>query len=744
MRKLLNILLFCTTASFAQNYQYAQNKKPELQKAASIVEAPLSRVIDLNQIEEKAYFAAHFLPLSEKANIQKALDQYGAIRLDKGSYEGVAITMHSNQHIYGHPTFSWTSKITVAGGSSNVSLINMHVEGEDLHLGNGAPITNCLFKNFAFTGIVADSGAMIENCEFINFIISYTNLDFSKSGYYRNNKFIKIQGGGAEPRGTAGITIKGNSSTPSYGNTHLWTNLLTPQGDAIVLDNLQSSNWVGVDTEMWNSEGLSVGNKSMFYATNMGVLNITELGGTDYSKTPTGGYNIDAKKLLLLNNGIGSSVLSKISTTTNAFNLGSYIDITRQEGTVGGYDLSGQRLQDIYNTSDVYINGLIQSTVLSNTGTMVTDYLGTKKTPWSRPSWENLPDPLGANWKIDRVGKPDSASYIQNLINTNKIAELPEGVFYIGSSLNVGSNGEGIIGAGTGKTIICGLTDDFPLISMYNKKSPGADYFGTDYTLAYLTLQGGSKGQFFPENYWGTSYITPKFVIFRDQAIGAHFYKMGGTDNCFWDHVSFINCGIGFYQDSKYFTGDPGYIDKVVFYDNQFLNCGIGVSVQAARADNLNAWVNCKFDNNEIAYENGSNNFPIMANCDFTNTYGDYIIRGGDISLYNCDFHDNKPTIATHHFVQIWAEGCNFMDNVPFSTSVINNSTSQTILNSTIVGDAIDRKHTGNKLDRSLFMNTNLLFHPTINKFMMTVKGVVPTVIIDAAPNPYPQLLVTQ
>jgi hypothetical protein len=48
---------------------------------------------------------------------------------------------------------------------------------------------------------------------------------------------------------------------------------------------------------------------------------------------------------------------------------------------------------------------------------------------------ETLPDPLGANWRTERVGKPDSTAYIQNLINTNGIAELPEGVFYISSTL---------------------------------------------------------------------------------------------------------------------------------------------------------------------------------------------------------------------------------------------------------------------------------------------------------------------
>ncbi|MCW2118482.1 hypothetical protein [Flavobacterium sp. 7A] len=747
MRKLINILLFCSTVSFAQNYQYAQNKKQEPIKASQPSKA--AQKLDLNQIEEKAYFAAHFLPLSEKANIQKALDQYGSIRLDKGSYEGVEITMHSNQHIYGHPTLSWTSKITIAGGSSNVSLINMHVEGSTLHLGAGSPITNCLFKTFSFTGITADVGAKIENCEFINFINSYIYFDFSTSGYYRNNKFIKIQTGGGYLQGVAGIFIKGNNTTPSFGNTHVWSNLLTPNGDAIVLDNLQSSNWIGVDAEMWNSQGNSIGNKSMFYATNMGDLAITELGGADYSNIPTGGFNIQANKLVLVGNGIGSKIDSKVSPNANVFNIGSYKTYIRSTGAVTGFSVEAQRNYDSDHASDVYLDGKLQPTALANPSNIINSYVGTKKTPWARPNWEDLPDPLGANWKANRVGKPDSASYIQNLINTNKIAELPEGVFYIGSTLIVGSNDEGIIGAGTGKTVICGLTDDFPLITMVDKVFDGASYIGSRYYLANLTLQGGSKGQFFPEDFTGTTYVSPKFVVFRNQAIGVHLYKMGGTDNCFWDNVSFVNCGIGLYQNPKPFIGSdsnasPGYIDKTIWYNAQFINCGIGMSTKAMRGNNLLTWVNCKFDNNEVAYENGSTSYPIMANCTFTNNHGEYVIRGGDISLYNCDFSGNTPNIATHNFVQLWADGCNFMDNVKFSNVVSGNDNSQTVLNSTIVGDAFHKNRADAKPDNSLFMNTNLVAHPEYNKFMVTVHNEVPNVIIDAVPDPYPQILVTQ
>jgi hypothetical protein len=70
----------------------------------------------------------------------------------------------------------------------------------------------------------------------------------------------------------------------------------------------------------------------------------------------------------------------------------------------------------------------------------------------------NLTWPVRANWRTERVGKPDSTAYIQNLINTNGIAELPEGVFYISSTLLLPIDNaaikQGIQGKGTGKTVI--------------------------------------------------------------------------------------------------------------------------------------------------------------------------------------------------------------------------------------------------------------------------------------------------
>ncbi|WP_281337154.1 hypothetical protein [Flavobacterium eburneipallidum] len=733
MKNLIYFLSLFSTVVFSQNYNYGIEERPKQTTPAKPAGVN-------NQLEEIEYFKAYLLPLSQKATIQKALDTYGSVRLEKGDYSGVPIVMKSNQKLYGHNTLNPVSRITIAAGSTNVHLESLNIDGagQGIQFEAGNPITNCIIKTTKY-GTITAVGAKLENNLFIN-ILSRIHFDFSATGYYRNNKFIKQQSGIVSPI----VLIKGNSITPSNGNVHFWTNLLTPWGDGMVLDNLGDTTFIGVDAEGWNGTGSSVGNKAAIYARNMSNLKLAEVGGANgYSPVKTPGFDIQANNLLLIHPAIGSDAISLVSPNANVVNVGAYMNYARSTGTVTGYDITAQRYHYPDNTQDVLYNGVVQSTITTpaTVSTIKNAFLGTKLTPWTKPNWETLPDPLGVNWKTERIGKPDSRDYIQNLINTKGIAELPEGVFYIGSTLNVSGQNQGIIGSGTGKTVICGLTDDFPLITMVSFVN------GINYHLSNLTLQGGSVGQFFPENYVGTAYLNTKFVVYRDQKIGIHYYKMGGTDNCFFDNISFVNCGVGIMQEPKMITDNvdiSGYIDKVVYYKGQYINCGIGTSNHAMRGNNLNSWVDCKYDGNRIAYSNGSNNFSIMANCDFTNTTGEYVAKGGDLSLYGCNFYNNRPTIASTNFVNIYAEGCSFLDKVQFARVVPNNDNGAIVINSTIIGDVVTKNRSDNKKDNSLFINTALPFHPTLSKFMMKVTNGKPTVVIESEPNPYPQFLVTQ
>ncbi|WP_433764333.1 hypothetical protein [Flavobacterium ginsenosidimutans] len=725
MKKLIYFLLFSTTV-FSQNYQYAIDEAP--------VKTPENPVV-ANQPEETDYFNAHVVPVTQKATLQQALDTYGSVRLERGDYSGVDIVMRSNQKLYGHPSLNLFSNITIAAGSTGVVIEYLLPADKTITLQAGGVISNCTLKSIKWATLKA-TNATFENNSFINFGGPIL-IDCSQSGYFRNNKFIKHQSGGL----STVLTMKGNSTTPSYGNVNLHTNFLTPHGNTTDMDNLKTATFVGIDAEGWNLTG--DGTYAMFKASNMGNVKITDLGGgNSYSAVRTGAYDIDAANISILNKKLNTEfdVISARSNMTLVGALGGY---KRGSGTVTGYDLWG----NLDNSNSVKYNSTEQTTAITNStilANLSSSILGTKYTPWARPNWETLPDPLGANWRTDRVGKPDSTTYIQNLINNSGIADLPEGVYYISSTLKIPlDKSHGIMGKGTGKTVIVGLTDDFPLISL----TGGQD---ANFVLAHLTLQGGSTGVYSSQNY-GTqhmSFVWLKYVVFRDQTNGFHLDKMMGFDNNFFDNISFVNCNKGFYQDALVggVSDNSSFVDKTMFYRGQFINCTTAVSMLATRADNLNAWVDCKFDGGDTALNLSANNYPLAANSDFTNFKGKNVISSGEISFYSSNFYNNSNTGSTIKAIATYLEGCTFSDSAPMFSSVLYNPVYSYIVNSTITGSVTALTIDGdwNSKYYGIFMNNTFRANTTLSKLLVNVKEGASTVIINTASTPYPQLLVTQ
>lgn len=690
-----------------------------------------------NQLEEIEYFNAYLLPLAQKATLQAALDKYGSVRLEKGDYSGVPIVMRSNQRLYGHPSLTQVSDITIAAGSKNVHLEDLFLNYSYITFQAGGVISGCNIKTIKY-GTMRGTNVMLENNSIINFR-GTLNFDCSQSGYIRNNKIIKNQSGSLSNL----LVMKGNAITPSYGNVHLHTNFLTPHGDSAILEGLESATFVGIDAEGWNFAGK--GTKAMFYARSMGDVKITDLsGGNSYGTWQTPSYDIETNNFLLMNRDlIESGTVPTMSNKTNFLSYYNQLDnYTRFGGGTTGFDLKAQHFDKNYNkNSDVKLNNVVQTSTISNQSPIINAILGTKYTPWARPDWEILPDPLGANWKVDRIGKPDSRAYIQNLIDTNKIAELPEGVFYISSTLMMPTIDfkHGIVGQGTGKTVIVGLKDDFPLISTTASQDGS-------FILSNLTLQGGSVGIYTSLNYGALkiAWQNIKFVVFRNQTYGIHLDKNGGWDNTFLDNVGFVECNIGFYQEPAIGSDkselNSTYVDKTMFYKNQFIKCTTAISMIATRADNVNAWVDCKFDNNAISLNIENQKFPIVANCDFTNHRGANIIKGAALSMYNCNFYNNSVTDATFKSAGGFFEGCNLMDDVKMFADYYVDTRSY-IINSTVKGNVIKA---GSSIFQSVLVNSVLLSNPSLSKMLVNIKDRVPTVLINEASTPYPQLLVTQ
>ena len=701
-----------------------------------------------NQLEEIEYFKAYLLPIAQKATLQQALDKYGSVRLEKGDYSGVKLVLKSNQRLYGHPTLSQVSSITIASGSSNVFLIDLFMADAPIVLQSGGIISNCTFKSIKWTTLQG-TNVMFENNSLINFG-GLIRLDCSQSGYIRNNKLIRYGGGTYSDL----FVMKGNNTTPSYGNVNLWSNFLTPHGNTTNLDNLSSATFVGIDSEAWNltndSEGWNLpggGTRAMFYAKNMGNIKIADLnggnGGTPVqNRTPV--FNIDALNLSVLGRGVNDPT-DILSVRTNSYFVNGLGTYTREAGAVTGFSFNANLAG-----KDIKYNDVAQTSIINNPAdvTKISNIILDKQyTPWARPTWETLPDPLGPNWQKQRVGKPDSTTYIQNLINTNAIAELPEGVYYISSTLKIPADRKhGIIGKGTGKTVICAMTDDFPILSI-----GGGGVVDGNIALAYLTLQGGKTGFYASKEYGdlNIAYQLMKFVVFRNQVNGIHLNRTGGFDNNFLENIAFVNCNKGFYQEPS--PGDSGeinsaYVDKTMFYQSQFINCNTAFSMLATRADNLNAWVNCKFYGGNTALDLASNNFPIIANSEISNFVGTNVIRSNAISMYNTNVHGNSISSATLKVNGANIEGCNFLDNSPLFDKVLYNSVEHYVLNSTITGDALVTipANQGYYPQSAVFSNSTLLANPTLSKLLVHIKAGVPKVIIDTSPKPYPQLLVTQ
>jgi hypothetical protein len=716
MKKLIYLLLF-STAVFSQNYNYAVKKTQKT--------APSSAINSANQVEEDDYFAAYVLPLAQKANLQAALNTYRAVRLEAGNYKegGLArITLNSNMKLYGHASYNELPEINIAAGATNV-LVTSVKAWHGINFMSGAAITNCTISHVS-GGDISAVNASVENCTFVDIIGSNLNINNVSSGYFRNNKIIKHWVTSVSPQ----LFLKGNTTTPSYGNTWAWLNLLTAHGDATDIDNFGNLNIIGLDAEAWNFKNLGTG-KALLHMRNMGDVKLVSMAGFGYATNSTPVFDIQANNLMLLAKKLSTSG-GPSTTTAKTFTVAS--DASPYSVTGGNYDIRGH-----FNNSSISYNGTNQTSL--TTGTTATNIrssiVATQKQPWARPLFGQIGDPLGVNWQSERVGKTSSRAYIQNLIDTKGIANLPEGTFYIDAPLLVNQD-EGIVGSGTGKTAIVGLTDDFNLI---NVRGAGVSSF----TLCYLTLQGGSKGVHITSDGFGNWYqpngINFKYVVFRNQAnFGIEVAQMYGMDNCMFDQVHFFNIPTAFKQtpDPAYGgfeTNHMTYIDKTVFYNCQVVNCGTGFSMRTARADNLNAWINCNFVGNNVAVNLSAHNAPVMINCDFKNNSGTRIIEATpSIGLYSCNFSNNTASnIIKGETVNI--EGCNFMDASPlFETNV-----TAYIFNSTVVGSL-------KNMPKAMLVNSNIQSDSSLNYSFVNRVNNINSVILNDTPAPYPQLLVTQ
>jgi len=630
--------------------------------------------------------------------------------------------------LYGHQTYNVVPEINIAAGSENV-LISSVKAWYGLNFLSGAPISKCVIGHIS-GGDISATNASIENCTFFNIIGTNLLIDNSFSGYFRNNTFVKHWVTSSYPQ----LFLKGNDTTPSYNNIWVWLNLLTAHGDATDIDNFGNIHIVGLDAEAWNYQNLGTG-KALLHMRNMTDVRLVGMSGNGYAANSSAVFDIESEYLTMLDKRIFTSIGPPSVTSANTLTVNS-----TSSSQYGAYTVNGDKpdTRVYFNDNHVTYNGIEQSNTIADplvSSNIKNHLLGLRRKPWSRPIFPEIANPAGINWQAERVGKPSSRAYIQGLIDSNGVANLPEGIFYIDAPLLINKE-EGIIGSGTGKTVIIGLTDDFNLI---NVRGAGIGSF----TLNYLTLQGGDKGVHITSDgfdvWFQPNAINFKFVVFRNQATyGIEVAQLYGMDNCLFQQVHFFNIPVGFKQtpDPNYGgfeTNHMTYIDKTVFYKCQAVNCGIGFSLRTARPDNLNAWINCNFDGNtNSSLDLFNHNAPLIANCDFKNSTGEIIINAlYGVGIYSCDFSNNSTNSILNGDV-VTIEGCNFQDEIP----VFGTINTAYVIDSNVAGST-------SNMSNGMLVNNYFTTNPSFNKLLINLKSGVPTVLIDEASNPYPQLLVT-
>lgn len=664
----------------------------------------------------------HLVSRSDATSLQSELDKHKVIRLEQGNYH-VDVSISSGCEIYGMPDTK-LDKVTVLPGSQGVVLSSL--EMSQLIFPAGKAITrHNLFRRIN-TPLLSVEDARLDENLFLD-IESKLQIITENNGYLRNNRFIRTKIHSHYPA----ITMKGDPAGNSYNNVFLWFNILTPHGDATFLENQKDVTFIGIDAETWNYNGL--GGNPLIDTKNLGTLRIFGLGGgshTDSAKL-TQLMRLDAKEAQIYNTTIERYLTEpNINVVKNeASYFFDMLDYSRK------YPENSFQLEAFVANADLKLNGSIATTDLAETnGKQLSKFTNPERngTVWDRPIYEQIK--LGS--ELEGNPEEDHTDEIQRMIDEDGIAILDSGVYYISSPLLIGKD-HGIIGRGKGITVIRAKDPEMDMIvSKYDSKRP-------DYILAELTLEGGKNGIHHQLGDNGTYRISTKNFISH---VG--FYRLsnagiliefpdgrGATfDNNFIDNSYFVECGSGIKQITRgSCERQCSLVDKLVFYQTQFIRCGIGADLQTIRPNHKNAWINCKFEQNEVDVQLVNNVSPLFANCEFTNQKGQAVIKNNfkGTMVVGCRFEVGKSVKSI------------LPDGTSVEGSTLNGENTPVFASSSR-GDFYQSTLKGVRLDallNGMLVNTTVNENEALNKKIIWIRNGEATILVDEIPEPTPQLL---
>lgn len=523
----------------------------------------------------------------------------GTARLGAGSYTGV-IALKSGEQLYGMPGTDCTGLVINAPGVSGTVLSNLFgavVNYSGMCQGN--IIRRCKWMTINIAGIF-DSNVIYGSASALNV-----------NGIWTNNRIIGQTRHGTANPALYDQTIKGPAgSRASINNVILWGTkqsipkpmLMSGQGDFA---------HVGMDIER-----NSTSDNASMDVTDTGAIRTFALNGVG-----TTGFNVGADELQV----IGGQV---------DFNPGVQVNNLKRLLMVGiALSVSGTPGASYSATSSVAaLKPLLAPTRVGS--------------PWERPNMPAPPDPLNGKY-APPAGYKDSTAAIQAAINKDGITLWPAGTYYMDGTA-VTTPGQGLIGAGDGKTIFVS-TKGLPC---HRHQGDGGVASGTTPSAAPhysdFTCYGG--GLIFDHNGDQLTEMTLSFVTIRNASSGMQAKLIYAFDNNFFDHVNFVNCGTGVLQspDPNYSGGETNtmtYFDKTVWYAGQFIGCTKAADMEAKRQNNLDAFLSCIFSGNAVLGAFAANAALLFGNCDMLSS-GLLSASGFPVGLTGCYLNGPGPYLS--------------------------------------------------------------------------------------------------
>ncbi len=729
---------------------------------------------------------AYVLPVSQRDQLQSALDTYHVVRLQAGDYRGSlsGITLSSNQQLFGNPTHSASlvstlPPITVAPGTTNA--IVDRVATTQLTFPPSSQVTsqNCfmrIFKNDADTGSFVMSGATLDSNVFLDDQDTIL-ADDSNGGSLTNNRFI---GSAVSGNIAPSLILKGDAASSSDNNVFLAYINLEPVGDSIYLSNQKNFALIGLNAETWNQWGRAQ-NPAMITTSGLGTFRGIGFAGSQHPSTAsynTPAFDFGAAEVQVYNSALASSVnpglIYESSNQRSSF-ANSYTYGTTDKAS-GATRFDGL---DWGATANATING---ASVTSGPPTSAQQaalrqmYANPQRAgqPWESPTFAPIPDPAGPNW-ASLCGSQDDTAILQNAIKGQGLVQLstittsngnlggtlvPSGngarYFCISAPLLLGE-GQGLIGAGMDKTAIIAKSNSVDMIKG-TTSYPGPNCKNVHVTLADLTLEGGANGihadgtNGAARMMWSHDVIS--HVTFRNMAnAGIWLDGSCAIDGNFWDFDNFVGNKVGFLQDANALgsggdTYAQSYLDKTTQYHFQYVNNGEAWDWGNRPGNYSNANVSqtcvfCLFQGNTQRAINLSKSLStLVAGSVFINNGGNPTVMSNDYDLslvgdtFQADANGSGAVLAGHEVV---CEGCTFRRGASTTATItaafsFGNPQDGTLLNSTSDMPL-------GTLPNGLLLNSSLGADPSLDQQGVLLRGGAATTFLPGTPNPVPQLL---